>query len=50
MDHATTRYSGKINWVQIDIGAAAKDLDAEDRHGTALHGRMARQRCAELET
>ena len=20
MDHATTRYSGKINWVQIDIG------------------------------
>jgi len=43
MDHATTRYSGKINWVQIDIGAAAKDLDPQDRHGTALHGRMARQ-------
>jgi len=42
MDHATTRYSGKINWVQIDIGAAAKDLDPKDRHGTALHGRMAR--------
>ena len=43
MDHATTRYSGKINWVQIDVGAAAKDLDGQDLHGTALHGRMARQ-------
>ena len=43
MDHAATVYSGKINWVEIDIGAAAKDLDPKDRHGTALHGRMARQ-------
>jgi len=48
MDHAATRYSGEINWVQIHIRAT--DLDPQDRHGTALHGRMARQWCAELET
>ena len=33
MDHAATVYSGKINWVEIDIGAAAKDLDGQDLHG-----------------
>jgi len=39
----TNEFSGKVNWVQIDIDAAAKDADhmigAEER----FHAAMARQ-------